>query len=363
MNVDWIGRKMNSILKKICLTLSLAGLGIGLSAGFTASAFAQTKSLAEINTMQGDERLQALIEGAKKEGQVTIYMAHPSMPLVNAAFTKKYGIKVNGWRAGTEAGLQRTVTEARGGRNEVDLAENGSPEMEALHREKLLQEVNSPYAGRLMPQARPAHKEWVGISIDMFTIGYNAQKVKKEDLPKTWEDLLNPRWKGTLGIEAEDQHWFAYLLQSLGEEKGIKLFKEIVASNGISVRKGHSNLAQMVSSGEVSLALDVFSWGVDQMKDKGAPIGRFTIGEPIVAFQGLGILKKAPHPYAAMLFYDFMLTDGQEIMSKQHDIATSNLFDQAAKSVPIKFIDPVTAMDLNDKRYKIYEDIFVKRVQ
>jgi iron(III) transport system substrate-binding protein len=350
---------MNNLLPKFCLTVLLAGMGLAPA----ASVFAQTKTVAEIAALQGDARLQELIDGAKKEGELSIYVAHPTMPMVTAAFTKKYGIKVNLWRAGSEGILQRVVTEARGGRYDVDLVENNAPEMEALHREKLLQEVKSPHISGLMPQAVPPHKEWIGVSIDMFTLGYNTKKVKKEDLPKRWEDLLDPKWKDLIGVEAEDQGWFAYVLKDMGEEKGIKLFKEMVAVNGVSVRKGHSLLGQLVSSGEVSLALDLYSWGADQMKEKGAPIERFNFAQPIAQFQGLGLMKKAPHPHAAVLFHDFMLTDGQEIMSKQHDIATSNQYDQAEKKVPMKFIDPVTAMDLNDKRYKVYQDVFVKRTK
>ena len=349
---------MHTYLLKFYLTLSVAGLSLS----FSTPAFAQTRSLAEIGALQNDIRLTTLIDGAKKEGEVTVYMAHPSMPLINAAFTKKYGIKVNAWRAGSEAILQRVVTEARGGRNEVDLVENNAPEMEALHQEKLLQEMNSPYVSTLMPQGVPAHKAWVGVSIDIFTLGYNTQKIKKEDLPKTWADLLNPRWKGMLGVEAEDHAWFAYVLQALGEEKGSKLFKEMVATNTITARKGHSLLAQLVASGEVPLAFSLYAWGVDQLKDKGAPIERFYIGDPIAQFQGLGVLKKAAHPYAAVLFYDFMLTEGQAIMSKSYAVATSNQYDQAVKAVNMKFIDPVTAIDLNEKRQKIYQDIFIKRL-
>jgi iron(III) transport system substrate-binding protein len=350
---------MHNFLHKFFITLGLASLSLITS----TPAFAQTKSLAELTALTGESRQQTLIEGAKKEGEVTVYMAHPSMPLINAAFTKKYGIKVNAWRAGSEAVLQRVVTESRGGRNEVDLVENNAPEMEALHQEKLIQEMKSPYISGLMPQAVPSHKEWVGICIDIFTLGYNTQKVKKEDLPKTWADLLHPRWKGMLGVEAEDHAWFSYVLQALGEEKGSKLFKEMVAANEITVRKGHSLLAQLVASGEVPMAFSLYAWGVDQLKDKGAPIERFYIGEPIAQFQGLGVVKKTTHPHAAVLYYDFVLTEGQAILSKHHDVATSNQYDQAVKSVSMKFIDPITAIELNEKRQKIYQDIFVKRLQ
>ncbi len=349
---------MNKLLQKFCFTALLAGASLSV----VTAAFAQSKNVVEVASLQGETRQQTLIDGAKKEGELMIYLAHPSVPVIAAAFTKKYGIKVNVWRAGSEAVLQRVVTEARGGRNEVDLAENNAPEMEALRREKLLQEVRSPYTSNLLALAVPAHREWIGISIDMFTAGYNTQKVKKEDLPKTWAELLDPKWKGMLGVEAEDHTWFAYVLNDLGEEKGIRLFKDIVATNGMSVRKGHSLMGNMVSSGEIPLALSLYSWGADQIKEKGGPIERFQIGEPIGHFQGLGMLKKAPHPHAAVLFFDFMLNEGQEIMAKHHAIATSNAYDQAKKK-SIRFIDPVQAIDLNEKRSAVYQDIFVKRTK
>lgn len=350
-------------MNKFLPTLRLAVLITGISIGVATPAFAQPRELSELMALQGNARVQALVDGAKKEGELNLYVAHPSIPLVAAAFTKKYGIKVNTWRAGSESVLQRAVTQAQAKRYDADLVENNAPEMEALYREKLLQELKSPYMSDLMPQAIPAHKEWVGVSIDIFTLGYNTKKVKKEDLPRTWQDLLDPKWKGQLGAEAEDQVWFAYLVRSLGEDAGVKLFKDIVAANGMSFRKGHSLLGQLVSSGEIPLGLNLYSWGADQMKAKGAPIDRFSIGQPIAHFQGIGVLKKAPHPHAAVLFFDFMLSEGQEIMSKTYAVATSNKYDQAQKSVPMTFIDPVTAMDVNQKWMKVYQDIFMSKAR
>lgn len=348
-------------MNKIILELRVAIFLVITNIGVVAPAFGQTPDLNELLALQGNARIQTLVEGAKKEGELSIYLAHPSIPLVAAAFTKKYGIKVKTWRAGSENVLQRTISQAQAKQYEVDLVENNAPEMEALHREKLLQELNSPYFSDLMPQAIPAHREWVGVSIDIFTLAYNTKKIRKEDLPKTWQDLLDPKWKGQLGVEAEDQVWFAYVLKSLGEDAGLKLFREIAEANGVSLRKGHSLLAQMVSSGEVPIGLTLYSWGADQMKAKGAPIERFFIGQPIAHFQGIGVLKRAPHPHAAALFLDFMLSEGEEIMSKTHAVATSNKYDQAKKSVPINLIDPVTAMDLNQKWMRSYQNIFMSK--
>ena len=342
---------------KSCLATIAAVVGLGLA----AEASAAQANLAQLAALQGDTRQQSLVDGAKKEGEVTIYFAHPSIRAIATAFTEKYGIKVNQWRSGSEGLLQRVMSESRGGKYSVDLVENNAPEMEALHRESLLQRMESPLMAHLMPEAVPAHKEWVGISIDMFVLGYNTQKIKKAELPTSWHDLLDPKWKGMLGVEAEDHAWFSYVLQQLGKEEGSALFRKMVATNDIVVRKGHSLLAQTVASAETPLAFSLYSWGADQLKDKGAPIERFNIGQPIAHFQGLGVMKEAPHPHAAVLFYDFVLSDGQKIISDWHAIATHRDYDQDQKKVPIQFIDPVTAMDLNEERLRVFEDIFVKR--
>ena len=125
--------------------------------------------------------------------------------------------------------LQRLVAEARAGRFEADLVDNNVAQVEALHREYLLQRVESPQHAHLIADAVPAHKEWVGNSIDMIIQGYNSNQIRQEDLPKSYQDLLNPKWKGQLGVEATDQHWFAAILEELGYDAGMNLFKRIGA--------------------------------------------------------------------------------------------------------------------------------------
>lgn len=343
-----------------------AGVGLLLLSMNCASArlaFAQAEStVAEVALYQGADRMQRLIEGARKEGEFSYYRSRSDMAAVLEAFTKKYGIKVKSWRASGETVLQRVLTEVRGGRFEVDLVETGQSQLEALRREKLLQRVNSPYHGELMPQAVPAHKEWVGTTFNVYVQAYNTNKVKKEDLPKTYQDLLDPKWKGRLGIEAEDQAWFATLMQVLGEEKGRRLFKDIVAANGISVRKGHSLLANLVASGEVPLGLTIYNYAPGLLRQKGAPIDAFVISPAIAQLVPMGLLRKAPHPHAAMLFYDFMLSEeGQQVLSDGDNIPTSNKIDAPLKKLPLTFIDPGLSIDMNDKWTKDYDEIFMRK--
>ena len=199
-----------------------------------------------------------------------------------AGFEKKYpGVKVTTWRAGSEKVLQRAVTEARANRHTVDIVETNGPELESLHREKIFQLVKSPQLVNINKAALRPHGEWVGTRLNVFVQAYNTNLVKKDELPKTWADLANPRWKGRLGIEAEDQDWLAGVVGDLGEAQGVKVFKDIVAANGISVRKGHTLLTQLVVSGEIPFALTVYNYKAEQLKAKGAPIDWFSIGMPI----------------------------------------------------------------------------------
>ena len=159
-----------------------------LIAGFVPAAFAADVQLsAPIATYVGADRMQKLIEGAKKEGEFTLYSSAPADDLaaLTGAFEKKYGIKAKIWRASSEKVLGRGITEARGNRFDADVYETNGPELEALHREKLLQEVKSPSLADLVPQAILPHGEWVSTRINIFTAAYNTKLIKKEELPKT----------------------------------------------------------------------------------------------------------------------------------------------------------------------------------
>ena len=340
--------------------------GIFSLIGLTGSpAFAaDPQPSASIATYTGADRMQRLIEGAKKEGEITIYTSAPSddMMALTAAFEKKYGIKAKVWRASSEKVLGRGITEARGNRFDADVYETNGPELEALHREKLLQLVKSPSLGDLVPQAILPHGEWVSTRINIFTAAYNTNLIKKEDLPKTYQDLLNPKWKGKLGIEAEDADWFAGVVADIGEEAGLKLFRDIVAANGLSVRKGHTLLTNLVASGEVPIALTIYNYKAEQLKNKGAPVDWFVIGKNAIARpNGIGVARKSPHPHAAVLFYEFCITDAQQIFQQRDFVPTSKKIDTALTKIPLKFVDVKTSLDDDAKWTKLYTEIITKQ--
>src|SRR5437588_2285600 len=324
-----------------------------------ASSVALAQS--EIATYQGPDRTQRLVAGAKKEGTLTIYTSATvdDMAVLTAAFEKKYGIKPLVWRASSENIIQRASTEARGGRFDVDVFETDGVAMEAIHREKLLQEVRSPYIGDLIPAATPAHKEWIGDRVQIFTAAYNTRLVKTADLPKRYEDLLDPKWKGKLGIEANDHDWLSAIVTEMGEAKGLKLFRDIVAKNGLSVRKGHTLLANLVVSGEVPLALTTYLYKVQQFKNDGAPIDWLALPPEIARSQGTGLARKSPHPHAGVLFMDFLLSDAQSILATRDFIPTNVKLKPLPEGLALKFVDPAKLLDENDKWDKLYKDIFI----
>lgn len=213
-----------------------------------------------------------------------------------------------------------------------------------------------------MPVALPAHREWVGLRVYLFALAYNTDKVRPDELPRRWEDLLHPRWKGRLGIEAKDQEWFTALVKTLGEARGIKLITEIAATNGLSVRNGHALLNNMVSSGEVPLAVATYSYLPEQARRRGAPVNWFVLPPAIAYTDGIGIARQAPHPHAARLFYEFALTQGLTLLGQRAHITAQRSSEDVLKPLQPVFIDPVAALVDYDKWTSVYAAAIAGRI-
>jgi len=343
---------------KRCIPVLLAAVAVA------GQAFAQPKAPdASLLQYSGPDRAQRVLEAAKKEGSLTLYttIAEKDLPVIVGPFEKKYGIKINIWRAGTDKVLQRTLSEAAARRYDVDAIHFGSPEMEALHREKILQPVASPHFKELIPGALPAHREWVATILSVWVQAYNTNLVRKEDLPRNYLDLLDPKWKGKLGIEVKNQEWFSTVAEHLGGERGIQFFRDLVARNGMSVRQGHSLLTNMVVSGEVPMALTVYNYLAEGAKQRGAPVAWFAIEPAVARSNAIGIARHAPHPNAALLFYDYLITEGQKPFASMDYIPTNAGVPSPLKNLRFKLVDPVAVLDQMDKWTKLYQEIVVKR--
>jgi iron(III) transport system substrate-binding protein len=328
-----------------------------------ALVFAASGALAQVSFFDytGPDRMQKIVAAAKKEGALTIYttFAEKDQPALFKPFEAKYGVKVVVWRAGTDKVLQRTIAEAAARKYNVDVIHFGSPEMEALSREKILQAVVSPVHKDLQPGSVPSHREWAATLLSVWVQAYNTNLIRKQDLPKSYADLLDPRWKGKLGIEAKNEDWFASVVDVMGGgEKGLQFFRDLVAKNGVSPRTGHTLLNNMVIAGEVPLALDIYNYMPEQAKRKGAPVDWFALQPAVARSNAIGIARRAPHPDAALLFYEYMLgVEGQKVLAQMDYVPANTKVASPLKGVKILQTDPIRTLDESDRWKDLFEKI------
>jgi iron(III) transport system substrate-binding protein len=311
---------------------------------------------------QGADRDQRVIEGAKKEKQVTVYTSlnlKDSVPITQA-FEKKYGVKVELWRSSSEKVLQRAVTEARAGRFSVDAFELNGPEMEALYREGLLDEFSSPQFQNLPPAAFPKHRHYAADRFNFFTIAYNTKLVKPDEVPNSYEDLAHPRWVGRIGIEASDTDWFGSIVKYMGEKKGLEFFRKL-AQMKPQVRTGHTLIAELVASGEIPLAATIYNHNAERLLVKGAPVKWKALTPTFGRPNAVAVAKRAQRPHAALLFADFMLSpEGQNLIKERNRVPASTAVNTELNKFPYQMIDPVVVLDEAQKWEKLWSELFLK---
>ena len=313
--------------------------------------------------LSGPDCEARLIEGARHEGTLVLYTSlapTESRPLAEA-FERKYGVKVELWRALSDKVVQRVVTEAQARRNAVDVVETNGPEMEMIAREHVFAPLASPYAGDLLPAAVPRHHEWLPDRMNYFVVGFNTAKVKREEIPRTYEGFLDPRWKGRIGLEATDTEWMAALVKAWGEEKGMDFFRRLAAMKP-DVRKGHVLLAELVAAGEVPVGLTMYEANINSLKKRGGPIDYVPV-QPVVARpQGIGVARNAPHPHAALLFADFVLSpEGQTLFESMGRTPASRKVKSALDDFPFAMEDPAVVLDESARWEKAWNELFLQK--
>jgi len=335
-----------------------------LSLALLATALPGAAQDAPLLSYEGADRAQKVLAAAQKEGSLTLYtsFAEKDLPPLTAAFEKKYGIKVRVWRANSEKVVQRTVAEAAARRHEVDAIHSSALEMEALHREKILQPVSSPHSAELIAGALRPHGEWIATYLSIWVQAYNTRLIAKADLPRTFQDLLEPKWKGKLGIEGNIPEWYATVALHMGEENGIRFFRDLVARNGISVRSGHSLLNNMVAAGEVPLALTMYQFLAEAAKRKGAAVDWFVLEPAVARMSGVGIARRAPHPNATLLFYDWLLSvEAQKVLLSLDYVPTNAQVPSPFTGRRFTLVDPAVALDQGDKWRRSFEEVILKQ--
>jgi len=350
--------------------MRLAFFASSFLVSLTAFAVEPSSAVLDVSAYKGADRTARLLAGAKKEGELMLYSSlTPDDQLrFKEDFKRRTGVTLNFWRGSQTNILQRLIGETRGGRFEFDVVETNAPQLEALAREKLLQKIDSPHVGDvLLPETLPAHGEWTPDRLNLLVYAYNTNAVKPAEVPKAWAELLEPKWKRRIGMEATNVEWFAALVEAMGEKQGLELFRRI-GDNGVAVRTGHTHSTGRVIAGEIPVFFGVFSHDVDRMKVKGAPIDWFVLPPAIVVPSAVAVSRRAPHPHAAALFYDYMLTDGQRLYTEVHRVPASKNYDTHVRRLvrdgrPIKVVNSQEAIDDYEKWQSLYKRLIVDRSQ
>lgn len=302
--------------------VSLLGLvmaGILLPAGVFADKPKPT--LEVIGSSAGmDEKAweQHLIEGAKKEGEL-IWYTNSGLENVEGFvrdFQNAYPfIKLKYWRGKTRALNDKLLTEARAGVYKADVIKSSSGVLQPLIDANLLAAYDSP--ARKDYPAELKGRYWTALMTALRVFSYNTDLVSAKDAPKTWEDLLDPKWQGKVMWDVSSQPEVTALLLRWGKEQTEAYFKAF-AANKPTVRRGRTVLAQMVAAGELPLAVTIYAYKAEELMKKGATIDWLAQDMTVGLVYPISLAENAPNPYSAALFYDYLLSKrGQELRVKQ----------------------------------------------
>ncbi len=261
---------------------------------------------------------EKILDGAKREGRLVLYtgMDTDEATLYSKEFIKQYPfIKPEIFRSSGEKVQTRFLVEHRANVHTADIFQTSIIQVYQLKNAGLLSKYISEESRAYPEGFKDAQGYWNAFYLIPYVIGYNTRLVQPKDAPTSYEDLLHPKWKGEIGLETEEYQWFYHLLRIMGKEKGLDYMKKLAGQN-LQMRKGHTLLAELIAAGEIKLAVVVYPNRIERMKNGGAPVDwvRFK-GPTITVINAISIPDKAPHPNAAKLFVDFVLSkDGQNLL-------------------------------------------------
>ena len=343
------------------LVFALSGLWVALP----TNALSQTKkptTIAEVALYKGDDRQQILEEGARKEGKLIFYTTGTQAKYLVKAFQKKYPyIDVVEWRGGSEELIPRILEEYKAGKHLVDVIGPTQAAETVLEEAGMLQPFYSPELANIEEDTIKKAPRGGVLSAGHFQsglgVGYNTKLIKKDQLPKTYRDLLDPKWKGKMAIVGSSSGvlWMGGLLAAYGEE----FVKEIVKQKfDVHMVSGRA-LNDMVINGEYPFSPTIFDAHVLASKAKGAPIDWIPL-EPVPCHLGQIVLPKhSTHPHAAMLYIDFDLSkEAGEIYKKEgYDSPRKDIITPRAYK---KYYGYESTEEV-DKLMKLFDRLFVRK--
>jgi iron(III) transport system substrate-binding protein len=310
------------------------------------------------NAMSGQERTDALIAAAQEEGSVAFYTASSGMDPVIEAFEDTYDINVDLFVGQSDTVLQRLQQEFEAGFYGVDVFDDA--EAFTVSRLGMTYEYINPPLTDPIPGYDPA-THVAATRLSVYTQGWNLDLVDEATVPGDIAGFATEEWCGRMSMDPRDWVWYIgvsdYYIAEEGwtQEQVDDMFRELAQCTRFD--RGHTTQAQLLLAGEFDASLTVYTQSVDREleKDATAPIAwRKSDGSwvrPLVFFpQGATLMKNAPHPAAAMLFLDFLLTEGQRLLAIEDRTPTAI----AQPGGPLEGIP-------NDELYQVDFDKFYDR--
>jgi iron(III) transport system substrate-binding protein len=303
----------------------IAIFGILLAIIFTAPSTVESASapkselskteqiLADVMALPAKERLQKLVEGAKKEAALNFY-APDREDLTNLRIELFKEIhpgviqRVQSPRVLPDIMIDRLLTEERAGKHQADVVWLQFHQVSALERDRMLARYVA-LEDAALPEGLKVPGYWRSLGNRLFHIMYNTKLVAAKDAPKSWEELVDAKWQGKLVLDASSYNWFVGMLDYMGEDKGLEFMKKL-AKNGLQIQQRRSNVENMVSAGEVPVMVANSGTSTADRMSQGEPVAFVKDPKPPIAYgEGLAIMRNAPHPYAAALFIETVLSE------------------------------------------------------
>ncbi len=334
----------------------------GLVMAVAASSPAQARTAEEILLLKGPDRQQILLKGAKKEGTMTWYSAltvnQALRPVVNA-FMKKYPfIKVEYWRGSSRKIVQKVMAESRANALAADLL-SGSGLSQPFLKAKAVLPYYTPSLKDYPSKYRDPKGYWGPTRFSYMGTAYNTKMLKKSDVPKTFEALLDPKWKGKLSWRANSESGALLFITNariaMGEKKAEAYLKKLSKQKIINFRGSARTLVNRVVEGEYPLALNIFMHHPIISARKGAPVASMPMAPVPAIISTLMIPRGLKHPHAAMLMVDYFLSkEGQSVLRK------ANYFPSHPKVGPKKHLRSIMPAHTGLKENFVSPEILYK---
>ena len=260
-----------------------------------------------------------LIEDAKKEGKVMVYVSSNASDAraLEAAFEKKYPfVNMEFYSSGKDALLTRYLLEARTNNYLADVYQSSVFPIMNLAEKGLLAKYYSPERDGFIEALRDKDGYWHATYLNAVTMAYNSRMLKPEDVPNSYQELLQPKWKEKMGFVLSHTEWYFAMLQSMGEDKG-RQYMETLSKQKIHSRIGSSLMNQLMMAGEFPLLISQYPTGVEELKKTGAPIDWVPLDPWFVYPIGIAVTSKNAHPAAARLYVDFILSEEGQTSMRQ----------------------------------------------